>query len=128
MLGAHTRWFNAWALLMRLGGGHVSPGTAMAIAIEDTGAHRSALTLAGHSLPGLHCGLVHGDAGISSWRSALTPVFNGMRLRQRRWSTARFAADYQAVAPRNSDRRARLSQKLSQWRPDNSRRALTARS
>ena len=49
MLGAYTRWFNSWALLLGWATGTIA-GTAMAVAVHLTPTFP--LTLAGHTFPG----------------------------------------------------------------------------
>ena len=77
MLGAYTRWFNDWALLVGWAAGTFA-GTAMAIASKLTPTYT--LTVAGYSIPGysalftvvLNLALV----------IALTPVFNALSGRR----------------------------------------------
>jgi SSS family solute:Na+ symporter len=74
MLGAYTRWFNDWALLLGWAAGTFA-GTAMAIASKLTPTF--ALTLGGYTLPGysaLYTVLLNLLIAV-----VLTPVFNGMR-------------------------------------------------
>ncbi len=76
MLGAHTRWFNSWALLMGWAAG-ISSGTAMAIAANLTPTY--ALTVAGYALPGytaLYTLLLN-----LALAAVLTPIFNRISIR-----------------------------------------------
>ena len=90
MLGAYTRWFNDWALLVGWGVGTFA-GTAMAIATKLTPSFP--LVLGGHTFPGytavytlvLNLGLA----------ILLTPVFNAMRARREPIDQT-VAADYRA--------------------------------
>jgi solute:Na+ symporter, SSS family len=77
MLGAYTRWFNSWALLVGWAAG-TGAGTAMAIATKLTPTFP--LSFAGHTFPGytavytliLNLGLA----------IVLTPLFNAMSTRR----------------------------------------------
>jgi SSS family solute:Na+ symporter len=74
MLGAYTRWFNDWALLLGWAAGTFA-GTAMAIASKLTPTF--ALTLGGYTFPGysaLYTVLLN-----LLIAAILTPVFNGLR-------------------------------------------------
>jgi SSS family solute:Na+ symporter len=71
MLGAHTRWFNAWALLVGWGVGTIA-GTSMAIATHLTPTY--ALTIGPYTLPG-YTALFTVLLNIAI-AAALTPLFN----------------------------------------------------
>ncbi len=58
MLGAYTRWFNSWALLVGWAVGTFA-GTVMAVATNLTAAYP--LAFGGYTLPGLY-GVLHADA------------------------------------------------------------------
>lgn len=76
MLGAYTRWFNDWALLLGWAVGTVA-GTAMAIAAHLTPTYP--LTIAGFVFPGytaLYTVILNLIVVV-----VLTPVFNGFRAR-----------------------------------------------
>jgi SSS family solute:Na+ symporter len=86
MLGAYTRWFNDWALLLGWAVGTFA-GTAMAIASKLTPTF--ALTLGGYTFPGysaLYTVLLNLLIAV-----ALTPVFNA-------WSAGRTRADETVAA------------------------------
>jgi solute:Na+ symporter, SSS family len=90
MLGAYTRWFNSWALLVGWAAGTVA-GTAMAIATKLTPTFP--LSLAGHTFPGYTAVYtVILNLGIAI---VLTPVFNSMGARRAPFD-ATSAADYYA--------------------------------
>jgi SSS family solute:Na+ symporter len=77
LLGAYTRWFNAWALLVGWAVGTVA-GTAMAIATNLTPIYP--LVIAGFTFPGytaLYTVILNLAVVI-----VLTPVFNAMGARQ----------------------------------------------
>ncbi len=77
LLGAYTRWFNDWALLVGWAAGSIA-GTAMAIAANLTPTFPVAI--AGHSFPGytaLYTVLLNLLVTV-----VLTPVFNMMRTGQ----------------------------------------------
>jgi SSS family solute:Na+ symporter len=90
MLGAYTRWFNDWALLIGWAAGIVA-GTAMAVASHYTPTY--ALAFAGWTFPGysaLYTVVLNLVLAI-----VLTPLFQGARARApRRDETV--AADYYA--------------------------------
>jgi len=71
MLGAHTRWFNAWALLLGWGVG-ITAGTSMAIATQLTPTY--ALTIGAYTLPG-YTALFTVILNVAL-AAALTPLFN----------------------------------------------------
>jgi solute:Na+ symporter, SSS family len=88
MLGAYTRWFNAWALLLGWAAGTIL-GTAMAIAMHLTASYP--LKLGGYTFPGytaLYTLIL--NLGVCV---ILTPVFNAMNARVRP-ADATAAADY----------------------------------
>ena len=90
MLGAYTRWFNDWALLIGWAAGTIA-GTAMAFATKLTPTFP--LELAGFTFPGytaLYTVLLNLFLAI-----VLTPVFNMLRAR-RGHSDETAAADYLA--------------------------------
>jgi SSS family solute:Na+ symporter len=90
MLGAYTRWFNAWALLIGWAVGTVA-GTAMAVAVNLTPTYP--LSLAGYSFPGyaaFYTVVLNLLVAI-----VLTPVFNAMSA-QRTPADETVAADYYA--------------------------------
>ena len=90
MLGAYTRWFNSWALLVGWAAGTVA-GTAMAVATKLTPTFP--LSLAGHTFPGYTAVYtVILNLGIAI---ILTPVFNSMGARRAPFD-ATSAADYHA--------------------------------
>ena len=71
MLGAHTRWFNAWALLVGWAVG-TTAGTSMAIATQLTPTYT--LTIGAYTLPGytaLFTVIIN-----ATLAAALTPLFN----------------------------------------------------
>ena len=77
MLGAYTRWFNDWALLVGWAAG-IALGTAMAIAVNLTPTYP--LQVAGHTFPGytaLYTLILNLALAI-----VLTPVFNALRGRR----------------------------------------------
>ena len=88
MLGAYTRWFNSWALLIGWTAGTIT-GTAMAVAVHLTAAYP--LKIGGYAFPGYTAFytliLNLGVAVI------LTPVFNAMSAHSRA-ADATAAADY----------------------------------
>jgi len=74
MLGAYTRWFNDWALLLGWAVGIVA-GTAMAVAANLTPTY--ALAIGGYTFPGyaaLYTVILNLAVAI-----VLTPIFNAMR-------------------------------------------------
>jgi SSS family solute:Na+ symporter len=71
MLGAHTRWFNAWALLVGWAVG-IAAGTSMAIATHLTPTY--ALSIGPYTLPG-YTALFTVIINIAV-AAALTPLFN----------------------------------------------------
>jgi solute:Na+ symporter, SSS family len=88
MLGAYTRWFNAWALLIGWAVGTVA-GTAMAVAVNLTPTYP--LSLAGYTFPGyaaFYTVVLNLLVAI-----VLTPVFNAMSA-QRAPADETVAADY----------------------------------
>jgi SSS family solute:Na+ symporter len=90
MLGAYTRWFNDWALLLGWAAGTIA-GTAMAYAAKLTPTFP--LQLDGYTFPGytaLYTVLLNLLLAI-----VLTPVFNMLRTRQRP-ADETAAADYLA--------------------------------
>jgi len=90
MLGAYTRWFNAWALLVGWAVGTVA-GTAMAVAVNLTPTYP--LSLAGYSFPGyaaFYTVVLNLLVAI-----VLTPVFNAM-IAQRTPIDETVPADYYA--------------------------------
>jgi len=90
MLGAYTRWFNAWALLIGWAVGTVA-GTAMAVAVNLTPTYP--LSRAGYSFPGyaaFYTVVLNLLVAI-----VLTPVFNAMSA-QRTPADETVAADYYA--------------------------------
>ncbi len=90
MLGAYTRWFNSWALLVGWAVGTVA-GTAMAIATKLTPTFP--LESGGHTFPGYTAVYtVILNLGIAI---VLTPVFNAMGARRAPFD-ATSAADYHA--------------------------------
>ena len=90
MLGAYTRWFNDWALLIGWAAG-TAAGTAMAIAANLTPTY--ALHIAGYTIPGytaLYTVVLNLLIAI-----VLTPIFNAMRA-ARSPADETVAADYYA--------------------------------
>jgi SSS family solute:Na+ symporter len=90
MLGAFTRWFNDWALLVGWAAGTLT-GTAMAVATKLTTTYP--LALAGHTYPGytaLYTVVLNLMVVI-----VLTPVFDAMRARRAPLDET-VAADYHA--------------------------------
>ncbi len=90
MLGAYTRWFNDWALLVGWAAGTIA-GTAMAVGTNLTPTYP--LALAGHTFPGytaLYTVLLNLVLSV-----VLTPVFDMLRARQGT-SDETAAADYLA--------------------------------
>jgi SSS family solute:Na+ symporter len=90
MLGAYTRWFNAWALLIGWAVGTVA-GTAMAVAVNLTPTYP--LSLAGYTFPGyaaFYTVVLNLLVAI-----VLTPVFNALSA-QRTPADETVAADYYA--------------------------------
>ncbi len=76
MLGAYTRWFNDWALLLGWAVG-IIVGTAMAVAMNLTPTYP--LVLAGYALPGytaLYTVILNLAVVV-----VLTPIFNAMKAR-----------------------------------------------
>jgi solute:Na+ symporter, SSS family len=89
MLGAYTRWFNSWALLLGWVAGMVA-GTAMAWAVNLTPTFP--LAFAGHTFPGytaLYTVILNLVLAI-----VLTPIFNAMTSKSALDDTV--AADYHA--------------------------------
>jgi SSS family solute:Na+ symporter len=89
MVGAHTRWFNPWALLIGWASGIVL-GTGMAVAANLTPTYT--LTLGGYTFPGytaLYTVLVN-----LALAAILTPLFNRVGARERSDETV--LADYLA--------------------------------
>jgi len=77
MLGAYTRWFNDWALLLGWAAGTIA-GTAMAVAAHFAATYP--LVLGGYGLPGyaaLYTVILNLVVAI-----ALTPVFNAISARR----------------------------------------------
>jgi SSS family solute:Na+ symporter len=89
MLGAYTRWFNAWALLVGWAAGTIA-GTAMAIAVELKPAFP--LALGGYTFPGYSA--VYTLILNLILVVILTPVFDAMSGRRARVDET-VAADYQ---------------------------------
>jgi SSS family solute:Na+ symporter len=90
MLGAYTRWFNDWALLVGWGAGTVL-GTAMAAATNLTPTYP--LQIAGFTFPGytaLFTLILNLAAAV-----VLTPVFNAMSALRSRFDET-VASDYHA--------------------------------
>jgi SSS family solute:Na+ symporter len=90
LLGAYTRWFNDWALLIGWAIG-TAVGTAMAVSVNFAAAYP--LSIAGHGLPGysaLYTVILNLVIAI-----ALTPVFNAMNAKSARVDET-VAADYRA--------------------------------
>jgi SSS family solute:Na+ symporter len=88
MLGAYTRWFNSWALLVGWAAGTMV-GTAMAVAVHLVAAYP--LKIGGYGFPGYTAFFtLILNLGVSV---ILTPVFNAMGGR-RAPSDATAAADY----------------------------------
>jgi SSS family solute:Na+ symporter len=73
MLGAYTRWFNSWALIIGWAAGIVA-GTAMAVAAKLTPIYP--LMLGGHTFPGYTA--VYTVLFNLVVAAVLTPVFNGI--------------------------------------------------
>ncbi|HYC14256.1 MAG TPA: sodium:solute symporter, partial [Stellaceae bacterium] len=74
LIGAYTRWFDDWALLLGWAAGTVA-GTAMAAAVGFTPTY--ALSIGGYSLPGytaLYTVILNLAIAI-----VLTPVFRALR-------------------------------------------------
>ena len=90
MLGAYTRWFNDWALLVGWGVGTVL-GTAMAAAANLTPTYP--LQIAGFTFPG-YTALFTVVLNITV-TVVLTPVFNAMSARRSRFDET-VASDYHA--------------------------------
>ena len=90
MLGAYTRWFNDWALLVGWGVGTVL-GTAMAAAANLTPTYP--LQIAGFTFPG-YTALFTVVLNIAV-TVVLTPVFNAMSARRSRFDET-VASDYHA--------------------------------
>ncbi|HEY1589623.1 MAG TPA: sodium:solute symporter, partial [Rhodanobacter sp.] len=89
MLGAHTRWFNPWALLIGWAAGMLM-GTGMAMAANLTPTY--VLTVGGYTLPGytaLYTVLVN-----LALAAVLTPLFDRISVRERSDETV--PADYLA--------------------------------
>jgi SSS family solute:Na+ symporter len=77
MLGAYTRWFNDWALLLGWAAG-TFVGTAMAVAVNLTPTYP--LALAGYTFPGYTAFYtVILNLVVAT---VLTPVFNAMSARR----------------------------------------------
>jgi len=90
MLGAYTRWFNDWALLLGWAAGIVA-GTLMAIAANLTPTYP--LSFGGYVVPGytaLYTVILNLVVAI-----VLTPVFNAMTSRRTPFDETA-AADYHA--------------------------------
>ena len=88
MLGAYSRWFNDWALLVGWGAGTLS-GTAMAVATKLTPTFP--LALGGYTFPGYTAFFtILLNLGVTI---ALTPVCNAM-LARRSSMDETVAADY----------------------------------
>ncbi|HEX3498121.1 MAG TPA: sodium:solute symporter [Stellaceae bacterium] len=90
MLGAYTRWFNDWALLVGWAAGTFA-GTAMAVAVNLTPTYP--LSLAGYTFPGytaFYTVILNLVLSV-----VLTPLFNAMRARSVPVD-ATVAADYHA--------------------------------
>lgn len=90
MLGAYTRWFNDWALLLGWAAG-IASGTAMAVAMNLTPTYP--LVIAGYALPGytaLYTLILNLVVAI-----VLTPVFNAMKARRAAFDET-VPADYYA--------------------------------
>jgi solute:Na+ symporter, SSS family len=90
MLGAYTRWFNDWALLVGWTVGTVT-GTAMAVAVNLTPTYP--LSLAGYTFPGYTA--FYTVILNLVLAAVLTPVFNAMAGRQA-VSDKTLPADYHA--------------------------------
>jgi SSS family solute:Na+ symporter len=86
MLGAYTRWFNSWALLVGWAVGTFA-GTAMAVATKLTTTFP--LVVGGHTFPGYTA--VYTVVLNLAVAAVLTPVFNAM-------SSARAPADETVAA------------------------------
>ncbi|MGB7258314.1 MAG: sodium:solute symporter family protein [Pseudolabrys sp.] len=90
MLGAYTRWFNGWALLIGWAAG-TAAGTAMAVATNISATYP--LAFAGYSFPGyaaLYTVILNLVVVV-----VLTPVFNAMSARDARFDET-VEADYHA--------------------------------
>jgi solute:Na+ symporter, SSS family len=90
MLGAYTRWFNGWALLIGWAAG-TAAGTAMAVATNISATYP--LAFAGYSFPGyaaLYTVILNLVVVV-----VLTPVFNAMSAREARFDET-VEADYHA--------------------------------
>ncbi|MGH6788185.1 MAG: monocarboxylate uptake permease MctP [Pseudolabrys sp.] len=90
MLGAYTRWFNGWALLIGWAAG-TAAGTAMAVATNISSTYP--LAFAGYSFPGyaaLYTVILNLVVVV-----VLTPVFNAMSARDARFDET-VEADYHA--------------------------------
>jgi solute:Na+ symporter, SSS family len=90
MLGAYTRWFNSWALLIGWAVGTYA-GTTMAIAMKMAGTYP--LVIGGHTFPGyiaVYTVILNLVLAV-----VLTPVFNAMSSNKNRIDGT-VAADYQA--------------------------------
>jgi solute:Na+ symporter, SSS family len=90
MLGAYTRWFNGWALLIGWAAG-TAAGTAMAVATNISSTYP--LAFAGYSFPGyaaLYTVILNLVVVV-----VLTPVFNAMSAREARFDET-VEADYHA--------------------------------
>jgi SSS family solute:Na+ symporter len=90
MLGAYTRWFNSWALLLGWLAGTVA-GTVMAVATKLTPTFP--LAFGGHTFPGYTA--VYTLIANLAIAALLTPVFNSMSA-ARNAPDATLAADYLA--------------------------------
>ena len=88
MLGAYTRWFNSWALLVGWAAGTIA-GTAMAVATQLT--NTFPLTIGGHTFPGYTA--VYTVALNLAVAAVLTPAFNAMKS-QRDATDETVASDY----------------------------------
>ena len=90
ILGAYTRWFNDWALLVGWGLG-IAVGTGMAAAVNLT--PNFPLQIAGHTFPG-YTALYTVILNIAL-SAVLTPVFNAISTRRTPFDE-RVASDYHA--------------------------------
>jgi SSS family solute:Na+ symporter len=90
MLGAYTRWFNSWALLVGWTAGTVA-GTVMAVATKLTPTFP--VSVGGHTFPGYTA--VYTVLVNLAIAALLTPVFNAMSA-SRSAPDETLAADYLA--------------------------------
>jgi solute:Na+ symporter, SSS family len=90
ILGAYTRWFNDWALLVGWGLG-IAVGTGMAAAVNLTPSFP--LQIAGHTFPG-YTALYTVILNIAL-SAVLTPVFNAITTRSTPFDET-VASDYHA--------------------------------